>query len=393
MKLFDDMERNDTGPASFSEAKFNYLNRSARPAFLRVRAVLEDWFSRYPGAHRRDLHSRFRSTSDIDHQSAFFEVFLHELLLRLDCRLEIHPSVGGSVKRPDFLVRPNSGRPFYLEGAVASGESRQEASAGALRNKVHDLLNRLDSPKFFISWEVISSTPTAPATRKIKAFLKQQLDLLDPEQIASRYKSGGYPALPHWRYSHDGWEIDFFPIPKSPELRGKPGVRPVGMELHGVEIVDPRTPLRDVILEKAGKYGRVKHPFVVAVNSRADHLDRTDVLEALFGREQFIYTQTRNGVVGPKAERAPDGVWTSPNGPRYTRLSAVLLFVGLLPWTVCCCQVCLYHNPWAEKKLDSELNRLSRMTPIGGRRSWVDGEPLSFILGLPPDWPGKDQSQ
>jgi hypothetical protein len=150
MKLFDDMKRDDEGPASYSEPKFGYLNRSARPAFLAIRTVLEGWFSSYPEAHRKDLHGRFRSSDDTQHRSAFFELFLHELLLRLGCRAEIHPSVAGTSKSPDFLVESKIDGMFYLEAVVASGESREEASTRAISSGLHDILDRFDSRIFLL---------------------------------------------------------------------------------------------------------------------------------------------------------------------------------------------------------------------------------------------------
>ena len=390
--LFDNINRDDTGPASYSEPKFGYLNRSGRPTFLAIRPVLEDWFSRYPEPHRNDLRGRFRSSDNTQHRSAFFELFIHELLLRLDCRVKIHPTLAGVTTSPDFLVDSRTNGEFYVEAAVASGEPHEKASARAIRSKLYDILNRLDSPNFFVGCEFRNGTQTPPPARKVKAFLKQKLSALDPERIARDLQSCGFEALPHWLYSQDGWIIEFFPIPKSPLLRGKPGVRPIGMESDGggLVCVDDRTPLRDAILDKASKYGELDLPFVVAVNSLAEHLDRIDALEALFGREQFVYTQTPTGLVGPKAQRAPDGVWTSPGGPRYTRLSAVLLIHALFPWNIPRCSICLYHNPFAEKGLDCELNRLPRMVPQGDRPEWVAGQTLSSILGLPEDWPGRD---
>jgi hypothetical protein len=353
------MTRDDEGPASYSEPKFSYLNRSARPAFRAIRTILEDWFSRYPEAHQKDLYGRFRSSDETQHRSAFFELFLYELLLRLGCRPEIHPTVAGTTKSPDFLVESRTGGPFYLEAVVSTGESQTEASTKAISSKLHDILDRLDSPNFFVGWEVKRSTQKPPPARRIKAFLKQRLAPLDADRVASDSKSRGSIALPRWTCSTEGWLIEFSPIPKSIGLRGKPGVRFIGYELEA-GWVDARTPLRDVILEKAGRYGKLQYPFVVAVNSFASHLDKIDVMDALFGKEQYMFHQTPSGISDPVPQRAPDGVWTSPRGARYTRLSAVLLFESLFPWSLAHCPVCLYHNPWGEKPLHSELDRLSR---------------------------------
>ncbi len=390
MKLFDDTDRDDTGPASYSEPKFQYLNRSARPAFQAIRTVLEEWFSRYPEPHRKDLRARFRSSDNVNHQSAFFELFLHELLLRLGHGIQIHPEVRGATKRPDFLVTPAKGESFYFEGIVASGESHQEAATTAVRNALHDALNRLDSPNFFIHWDVISKGESVPSAAKIRAFLAKELALLDPDEVSAAIKRDGLSHCPRWLWSDKDWAMEFSVTPKSPALRGKAGVRPIGIEFEGGGWVDDRTPLREAILQKAGRYGKLDLPFVVAVNSLAVHLDKIDTLEALFGREYCSYTQTPAGVAGPELGRLPDGVWTSPGGPRYTRLNAVLLFHDLFPWTVPRCHVCLYINPFVEKILDCGLNRLTRMLPKGGHPDWVAGETVSSILGLPGDWPGRD---
>jgi hypothetical protein len=391
MKLFDELSRDDDGPASYSEPKFNYLNRSARPAFIAIRTLLEDWFSRYPEAHRKNLYGRFRSSDDRNHQSAFFELFLHELLLRLGCRLEIHPKLVGTAKRPDFLVESDAGGSFYLEAAVATGKSQSEASTKAISRKLHDILDRIDSPNFFIGWKVEKASQDPPPARAIKAFLKQSLASLDPDQVTIDLNYRRSKTLPRWTYSHHGWMIEFFPIPKSPRIRGEAGVRTLGYEEEGPKWVDTRTPLRDVILGKAGKYGKLDVPYVVAVNSLAWHLDKVDAMEALFGKEAYVYMQTRTGFSGPKFQRNADGVWTSPTGPRYTRLSAILLIEGLLPWSLSKCLICLHKNPWTEKALQSPLDRLPRALPTSDEKlEWLDGEQLHTILGLSPGWPGID---
>jgi hypothetical protein len=57
----------------------------------------------------------------VDFPSAFFELFLHELLLRLGCNVEVHPDPGtGSSRRPDFLVTDPDGQQFFLEAVLAT---------------------------------------------------------------------------------------------------------------------------------------------------------------------------------------------------------------------------------------------------------------------------------
>jgi hypothetical protein len=198
MKLFDDIVRDFAGPALFAEPGFTYLNRSARLSLDRVRAVLEDWFEHYPAPHQADLRGRFRSGKDRQHCSAFFELLLHELLLRRGCCVEVHPQTGKDApKRPDFLVESPDGELFYLEAVLATAESAEAAAARSRMNDVYDALNRLHSPDFFIGMNV-HGAPEAPVPAKqIRAFLKAKMDELDADAVAECWRTGTSSAVPH----------------------------------------------------------------------------------------------------------------------------------------------------------------------------------------------------
>ena len=90
MELFDEIQRIRNGPAEFTEPEFNSINLSGRERDARVRQVLEEWFSHYPVEAQSELRGRFRSSDNVQHRSTFFELFLHELFLRLRCRVELH---------------------------------------------------------------------------------------------------------------------------------------------------------------------------------------------------------------------------------------------------------------------------------------------------------------
>ena len=107
-----------------------------------------------------------------------------------------------------------------------------------------------------------------------------------------------------------------------------------------------RERIRDAVVRKGGRYGEICSPFVVAVNACVIHVDETDEMEALFGRETLVGNALR-----PEQDevmvRLGNGAWRGPSGPRYTRVSAVLIVDTLKPWTVAVAPVRLYHNPWA----------------------------------------------
>lgn len=390
MSLFDELERSCVGPRLYAEPEFTYLNRSGRCGVQKIREVLDDWYSHYPEEHRADLRGRFRSTDDANYRSAFFELFLHELLQRLGCQVQIHPVLAGNVRHPDFLLESARHGRFYLEAVLATDESDEEMAAKARMNIVYDALNRLESPHFFIGMDVIGAPATPPSSREIREFLARQLAPLNAEEIAEACERGGFRALPHWRYEHDGWVISLFPIPKSPEQRKTAGVRPIAIQFEEFRFLEIQESIRNAVLQKANRYGQLDLPFVIAVNVLADLVDRDDVLSALFGDEQIIYRRDLAVPQGPELGRAPNGAWTSPAGPRYTRVSGVLVAAHLTPSSIPWASVCLYHNPWAARPYDCELNRLHRAVPVNQTTlQFYDGESLASVFGLPADWPGQ----
>jgi len=277
-----------------------------------------------------------------------------------------------------------------MEAVLATDESEEDAAARARMNVVYDALDRLDSPNFFIGMELRGAPKTPPRAGPIRSFLRQRLVELNADDITQLLKSGDFDALPRWHFESEGWEIDFFPIPKSPSRRGKPGSRPIGLRFHGMHASDPRLAIRDAIVGKASRYGDLGSPYVIAVNALEAGVDRIDIMEALFGKEKFTVKLTPSGPSEPEMTRELDGVWTSRSRPRYTRVSAVLLASGVLPWNVPRAEICLYHNPWARRPYTSELTRLARAIPEatrGEHMEWHGGESLATIFGLHPEWP------
>ena len=389
MWLFDEIAREYDGPALYAEPAFDYLNHSSRPEAEKVRRVVEGWFERYPEPERADLCGRFRSRNNRQHYAAFFELLLHELLMRLECNVQIHPATGNeSTKRPDFLVESPSGERFYTEVVLATAESEKVGAARARANEVYDALNRLDSPNFFIGMNISGAPKTPPPGRQIRASLKRKLDALDPDDVAGLWESDGSQAVPRWHYEHEGWRIEFVPIPKSSRTRGTKGIRPIGTQFYGFRSAHTSNVLRDAILAKASHYGDIDLPFVIATNIIDDStVDRIDIMDALLGKEQYTIPFGHTGASEPQWSRKPDGVWTSTSGPRYTRVSAVVVAGNVLPWTVGVSDASLVHNPWAKRPYRAELTRLRQFIPTDGRMQRHAGESLASLLGLPNRWP------
>lgn len=389
MRIFDAITRDDHGPKPYGEGLFSYYNRSARPEIARIRNLIEEWFERYPDKEKVELRARMHS-DDVSHRSALFELVLHELLLRLDCDVEIHPTpIGGVKKKPDFLVHPRGGEDFFMEGVIATGESQEKAAADARTSVVYDVLNKnFDSPNFFVGMKIQGMPATQPSGRRIASFLSQFFSQYDPDELAEVIQRDGLSAAPRKRFDDSGWSIDFFPIPKSSKIRGQAGIRPLGLHMPEVQWVDSKSPIRQAILKKGGRYGKLDLPYVVAVNALDPFVDDIDFTEALFGSEEFTVRLGPEGQTSdPLFSRSRDGAWIDRSGPRYTRVSASLFTVHLSHSSFGNARSFIIQNPWAEKSCPTVLERLTTWKVVNDRLHALRGESLSSILQIPDGWP------
>lgn len=378
MKLFDQVERTDTGRSTYAEAAFAYLNRSARPDVAEVRQVLESWFAKYPSQHQPELAGRFRAVGKRGLEPPFFELFLHELLLRLGFRLTVHPQLTDTDRHPDFLVQSDGGVSFFLEAAVVSDEPSEETAARRLEDSIYDSLNQLESPNFFLRMQVNERGTQTPSGRRMRHFLTSRLTDLDPDG----------PLPNGWEYKGEGWRIFFQPIAKSAAGRGKPGVRPLGILPVRSKWINTRSAIKKEIASKATRYGLLERPFVIALNVTSEWgCDDDDVVDALFGTQAEILQATEDGVVHMGSRRQLDGAWQGPTGPSNTRNAAVLVVKGVQPWNVPQVQQRLYLNPHAQRPLGTLLDQLPHAEVVNGSLQSAEGVTNADLFGLSPRWP------
>lgn len=223
--LFDKIERTYRGPKSSSEPEFDYLNRSALMYCERIRNLIEEWLSHYPNDRRKELISRFQNSDDIGYSSAFFELYLHELLLNLGYEVEIHPDIKGKSIHPEFLVWLNKKPLFYLEAAIVYG-AEEKVKAEKRKDIIYDSINKMRSPDFFIGVNILASSKTSPPGRKWRNFLENEVSKLDPDKIEAELKKGS-EMIPEWTIREFGWEVTFYAVPKPKEERGTDDISPI----------------------------------------------------------------------------------------------------------------------------------------------------------------------
>ncbi|GGF46408.1 hypothetical protein GCM10011611_61090 [Aliidongia dinghuensis] len=376
MLIFDDIPRPDTNVPEQHEAAFAYLNRSGRPEAARVRQLAEDWLTHYPADHRDALIARLRSTIDDQHRAAFFELFIHELLLAREHRiLAIEPKLPHTPKSPDFLVEAKEGHRLYIECVLATGRSQQEVAAQARLNQALTAIDRTSSPRHFLDLTV-HGVPTAPIsinamTKALRAWITGLPDDDDAMDAAP------------FQHQEHGATISLRAFPRRHPERAR---RAIGARFFPAGLVTVPDDVRGALEKKASRYGALDQPYVVAVNALGMFAREDAAIDALLGSPCMVLEQTADGLASREG-RNPDGVWSGPSGARRKGLSAVLSTERIDPWNFAVRRGRLIRNPWTTAPVPPFDLGVDDFQPEKGRYRIAAGQSMGEILGLPDGWP------
>lgn len=388
MRVFDERALTDPSPASAQEPLSRFLNRVHTPYWAAVRNLIEDWFTRLPAAAQNDVRGRLRSKDNRQFHGAFWELYLHESLIRSGFEVECHPDIAATNRVPDFFARRGDSA-MYLEARTTFEQSANPADDKRL-GQLLDSLNRLEDPNFLLWIEIAAQGPAdlkvGPLRREVEAWLSG----LNPDEIIQQLEaSGDIDAVGVVEWDVDGWKLIMHPIPKAPGRRGLNGKPTVGV--HGpaeASMIDNVSPLRAALSDKGSAYGNLEHPFVVAIRSSSDFADDLDVMDALFGSSHVDFRRYQNGETTATAVRVPDGYWFSGNHWAHRNVSAVLIARSLMPWTVARDAPELWRHPDPEKTV-AEVPPLWRQAiPEKNGLHRQNAQALaSTVFELPDDWP------
>jgi hypothetical protein len=303
--------------------------------------------------------------------------------------IEIHPAIPGQPTHPEFLVSKDGKPSFFLEATLASGPI-EERAADKRENAVYETIDKMNSPNFFIGVKVHGSPDSPPPGRKWRVFLEEWVSKLDPDAIVEKEKSDGLDGLPSITLNHDGWNVTFQAIPKSPKARGKQGIRPIGIRFFGFQECKEDEWIRNAIKEKATKYGKLDLPYLIAINVLSIFInDDYMVMDALFGDEGVTFCRLPTGGSDHKLTRASNGAFRGLHGPRHTRVGGVIICNYLLWGNIPKINPVLWHNPLASFPFNQDLWALPQYVPNPDktRIERKPGEKAADLFGLPADWP------
>lgn len=376
--VFDDIARDLTGPRGPTETQFGYLNRSNRAEAQKVRALVEDWVSRYPEPHRLALISRLRSPIDDVHVSAFFELALHELLTKTGHKiLAVEPTLQHTPRSPDFLVETPDGQPFYLEAVVATGKSAQETAGDARLNSAVHAIERAGAPAHFLDLH-IEGKPDKPVTlRKLRRELQAWIAALPETEEAK--------DVAPFEYAEHGVKFEVKAFLRN--TRATEPQRAIGAQSLEPYWATPGDGIRESVEKKSSRYGELDAPYVVAVNATGEFHNEEHALDALLGSPCVIVRRFDDGRTETEESRNPDGVWFGGRGARKLGLSAVISTERLHPWSVGQRRARLVRHPFAARPLPAVPLSIDEWNPQDGSLRKTAGASFAELLGLPPGWP------
>ena len=393
MTLFPDDPNLGERYKRHTESMYSYLTGSNRPVVGRIRIQLDDWFSRYPAEHAGELVGDFASEDDRQHIAAAFELTLHELLLCRACGVEIHPSLEGVTTRPDFLVTPPRGTPFYLEARTTSDMSDAAYRAARFEGEFIDALNKIHCPDFSLFVTMHNHPNTQPPFRKAAKDLEGKIAELDYEEFMEKWFDYQGERHPRFERDYNGWRVDISPMPRPRRLRGTPNPSPVlasGMGIAG--LVTAKDSVKKALYKKSKRYGKLATPYVIAINYTGwASIHVNEMVEVLYGNTHLALVEQPDGRLEGVPGRTFDGFWTKARRPRNRNVSGVLLFDRAVPRRLATTTAMYYVNPWATEVMGSNVFGVSVCsTDDGGDLKFVEAPAPREILGLPEGWPDSD---
>src|SRR5205807_749739 len=142
--------------------------------------------------------------------------------------------------------------------------------------ELYDTLDRMNSPDYFLEIEYRGSPTENIRGRMVRERLERWLRELNFEEILRLHHEQRYRELPTFSWPEKGVLFTFTPVPKGPNTRGRPGVRPVGIVTpEGMRLLRTHDDIRAAIDGKGTKYGALELPLIVAVNVLDDFCDET----------------------------------------------------------------------------------------------------------------------
>ncbi len=367
--------------------EYEFFNRCPRPEVENVRRLVEAWFDAMPDPEKPRLLRSLRSRDNMEHWSAFFELYCYQLLLRNDLDVIMH-SPGGSNRAKDFRPKRKD-VDIEVEAVVCTDSATQQTQEDILNT----VLDYVDSngwvAGFRYELEIEHKSDNLPPLNALAADIRRWASAYHRADLRAVLEKDGYNALPTRIFDKGDWTFRLTLVPRpSDEIDYAGFKKAIGVGPVEGGIIRNEKALWNTLKRKASHYQEYSFPFMIAVDSILEFpmQDEIDILQALFGTEQLAYNPiTRK----KRMARAPDGLWIGPKGPRNRHVSGVLVVNELKAPSVAKAKTRLYLHPWAYRPL--QVGTISVPTSTWdkstGQKIDLPGKQPWETFNLPQDWP------
>jgi hypothetical protein len=310
-----------------------------------LRSLVNTWAANVPPTARRKIVGMLRSGTDGQFEAGFFELYLHETLIRSGYDVQIEPTLAHTDRRPDFLAS-RAGERLYVECTTISA-NRTTLAKGKRFAPLQAALNRLTAPGVVLRIELLEEGDNVLPEGRLRDRIAKWLATLEVDSLPEL--GDRHCRVRPFEWIEDGWDIRLHPSQLAPGSSARNASRVLTIGPVYTAFVDDSGAVRRALTNKGTAYGSLGDPLIVAINAASGWPADDDVLDALYGGVQLPINH--DGSLG-NAFRGPGGYWWSGDQPRHQGVSGVLVVKGLNPWSACDALPTLWLNPSAEHPVD-----------------------------------------
>jgi hypothetical protein len=126
----------------WTQTDYQRLDQATGAVADRVRWLMDEWYAALPSHAEPEIWQRFASPSPGAHLGAFWEMYLHEALRRLELGVALDVGRDHAGRRPDLLVNePQAG--VFVEGTVALGDGAVRRDQRARADQLYAASERI----------------------------------------------------------------------------------------------------------------------------------------------------------------------------------------------------------------------------------------------------------
>ena len=241
--------------------------QSDNPSTVALRKRVLSWLQEVREPYRTQWDKRLRSNDGHPYFSVVLELFLHHWFVSRDWDIVIEPELPDTRNHPDFLVRRGDSR-VIVEAKVlldAENEAEQDARLMQLADEVGRKIGCT------VHVHPLSELPPSLPYKRIAVQIERNAQ---GAELAREFVISG---------EHQGhtYELEVLVLDV---LGDEPAPTGVGVVTGQAALSTTGSRLRVAIQEKAGKYGALDTPFVIAVwPAGFDYVQDSDDWDALLG--------------------------------------------------------------------------------------------------------------